>query len=132
MPEDLFEFDDFVLDRGACELRRGEAIVPLQRIPLELLCLLVERRGQLVTREAIHARVWGKGVFVESETSINTAVRKLRRALDDNPEAPRFVATVPARGYRFVAEVRHPEINRAERLRPRWPAVMVGREQELA
>jgi DNA-binding winged helix-turn-helix (wHTH) protein len=51
MSEDFFQFDDFVLDRGAYELRRGGVVVPLQRIPLELLCLLIERRGQLVTRE---------------------------------------------------------------------------------
>src|SRR6516225_6548747 len=88
MPEDSFEFDDFVLDRGAYELRRGDVAVPLQRIPLELLCLLVERRGRVVTREEILERVWGKGVFVDSETSINTAIRKIRRALGDNPEAP--------------------------------------------
>ena len=81
MSEDLLQFEDFVLNRGACELRRGDAVIPLQRIPLELLCLLVERRGHLVTREEILERVWGKGVFVDSETSINTAVRKLRRAL---------------------------------------------------
>ncbi len=91
MPEDLFQFEDFVLNRGACELRRGDVVVPLQRIPLELLCLLIERRGQLVTREEILERVWGKGVFVDSENSINTAVRKVRQALCDNPEAPRFV-----------------------------------------
>src|ERR1700675_3236017 len=116
MSEDLLHFENFVLNRGAHELRRDGLVVPLQRIPLELLCLLVERHGQLVTREEILVRVWGKGVFVDSETSINTAVRKLRRALEDDPEAPRFVATVPARGYRFVAEVRQPEISRAERL----------------
>jgi DNA-binding winged helix-turn-helix (wHTH) protein len=110
MPEDLLQFEDFVLNRGAYELRRGGVVVPLQRIPLELLCLLVERRGELVTREEILDRVWGKGVFVDSETSINTAVRKLRRALSDNPEVPRFVATVPTRGYRFVAEIRAPKI----------------------
>ena len=109
MPEDLFQFEDFVLNRGAYELRRGDVVVPLQRIPLELLCLLVERRGQLVTREEILERVWGKGVFVDIENSINTAVRKLRRALSDDPEAPRFVVTVPARGYRFVAEIRGPK-----------------------
>src|SRR5579862_9008550 len=108
MPEDLFEFDDFVLDRGACELRRGKAVIPLQRIPLELLYLLVERRGQLVTREEILQRVWGKGVFVDSENSINTAIRKVRRALGDYTDAPRFVATVPARGYRFIADLREP------------------------
>ena len=57
MPENLFQFEDFVLDRGAYELRRGGVVVPLQRIPLELLMLLVERRGQLVTREEILDRV---------------------------------------------------------------------------
>src|SRR5579862_1377019 len=132
MPEDLFEFDDFVLDRGACELRRGKAVIPLQRIPLELLYLLVERRGQLVTREEILERVWGKGVFVDSENSINTAIRKVRRALSDDPEAPRFVVTVPARGYRFVAEIRAPKADRAARLRSRPPRGMVGRDRELA
>ncbi len=80
MPNDLVQFDDFVLNRSACELRRGDALVPLQRVPLELLSLLLERRGQLVTRKEILERVWGKGVFVDGETSINTAVRKLRKA----------------------------------------------------
>jgi adenylate cyclase len=131
MSEDLFHFEDFVLNRGAYELRRGGVVVPLQRIPLELLFLLVERRGQLVTREEILERVWGKGVFVDSETSINTAVRKVRRALRDDPDAPRFVATVPARGYRFVAEIRAPKRSRAEQVRSRPPTTMVGREREL-
>jgi DNA-binding winged helix-turn-helix (wHTH) protein len=132
MPEDLFQFEDFVLNRGACELRRGDVVVPLQRIPLELLCLLVERRGLLVTREEILERVWGKGVFVDSENSINTAIRKVRQALRDNPDAPRFVATVPARGYRFIAEIRAPKTSRAEQFRARPPSTMVGRERELA
>jgi DNA-binding winged helix-turn-helix (wHTH) protein/tetratricopeptide (TPR) repeat protein len=133
MPEDLFQFEDFVLNRGAYELRRGGVVVPLQRIPLELLGLLVERRGQVVTRAEILERVWGKGVFVDSETSINTAVRKLRRALGDNPEAPRFVATVPARGYRFVAPVRETNPARLEPSRVRLPRnPLVGREREMA
>ena len=132
MPEDLFQFGDFVLDGAAYELRRGAEVVSLQRIPLKLLCLLIERRGQTVTREEILERVWGKGVFVDIESGINTAVRKLRRALSDDPDAPRFVVTVPARGYRFVAEVRRPEISHAERFRPRSATLMVGRERELA
>ncbi len=132
MPENLFQFEDFVLDRGAYELRRDGAVVPLQRIPLELLCLLAERRGQLVTREEILVRVWGKGVFVDSENSINTAIRKLRRALSDDPHAPRFVATVPARGYRFVAEIRTPKAGIMTRPAGPRSAVMVGREHELA
>src|ERR1700726_2573466 len=105
MPGDLFQFEDFVLNHGAYELRRGGVVVPLQRIPFELLCLLVERGGQLVTREEILERVWGKGVFVDSENSINTAVRKIRRALNDDADAPRFIITVPARGYRFAAPI---------------------------
>src|SRR5579862_4499922 len=117
MSEDLFHFEDFALNRGACELRRGDVVVPLQRIPLELLCLLVERRGQLVTREEILERVWGKGVFVDIENSINTAIRKIRRALSDDSDTPRFVVTVPTRGYRFVAEIRAPKRSRAEQVR---------------
>src|SRR5271156_3346797 len=104
MSDDLFHFEDFVLNRGACELRRGDVVVPLQRIPLELLSMLVERRGELVTREEILERVWGKGVFVDGENGINTAVRKARQALCADPEAPRFVATVTAKGYRFIGE----------------------------
>ena len=136
MPEDLFQFEDFVLNRGAYELRRGDVVVPLQRIPLELLCLLVERRGQLVTREEILERVWGKGVFVDSENSINTAIRKVRQALRDNPVAPRFVVTVPARGYRFVARVTMAAANGTPVRVPSMPEVpapiVVGREAELA
>ncbi len=132
MPENLLQFADFVLDRSAFELRRGDAVVLLQRIPFALLCLLVERSGQLVTREEILERVWGKGVFVDSENSINTAVRKLRRALADDPEAPRFIVTIPARGYRFIAEVH--ESKPATPLQPgsRSRRMMVGRDDELA
>jgi len=132
MPNDLVQFDDFVLNRSACELRRGDALVPLQRVPLELLSFLLEHRGQLVTRKEILERVWGKGVFVDGETSINTAVRKLRRALSDDPHAPRFVATVPARGYRFVAEIRSPKPGLMARPSGPRSSVMVGREHELA
>ncbi len=107
-------------------------MVKLERIPLELLFLLVNRRGQIVTREEILERVWGKGVFVDSENSINTAVRKVRRALSDDPEAPRFVATVPARGYRFVAEIRSPKPGLMARPAGPRSSVMVGREHELA
>jgi predicted ATPase/DNA-binding winged helix-turn-helix (wHTH) protein len=129
---EIVQFGDFELDRSAHELRCGGVVVKLERIPLELLFLLVNRRGQIVTREEILERVWGKGVFVDSENSINTAVRKVRRALSDDPEAPRFVVTVPARGYRFVAEIRAPKTSRTAQFRARPPRGMVGRERELA
>src|SRR5216684_6625825 len=106
MPVERFEFEDFELDRSAYELRRAGTVVRIERIPLELLFLLIERRGQLVTRQEIFERIWGKGVFVDTDNSINTAVRKLRRALHDPADAPRFVAAVPAKGYRFIAPIR--------------------------
>src|SRR6202035_2735631 len=100
MVAELLLFADFELDRTAYELRRNGRAVRLQRIPLDLLFLLVERRGQLVTREEIIERIWGKEVFLDTESSINTAVRKLRQALRDQSGAKRFIATVPAKGYR--------------------------------
>lgn len=105
MPEEPIRFEDFELDRGAFELRRKGRTVRLERIPLELLFLLVERQGLLVGREEILERIWGKDVFVDADNSINTAVRKIRQALGDNPEEPRFLQTVPGKGYRFAARV---------------------------
>src|SRR5216684_2508720 len=100
---EIFRFEDFELDRY--QLHRAGHPVRLQRLPLELLYLLVERRGELVTREEIIERLWRKSVFVDRENSINTAVRKIRGALNDDADAPRFIITVPARGYRFVAPI---------------------------
>jgi eukaryotic-like serine/threonine-protein kinase len=97
--------DDLELDPGAYELRRGGRPLKLERIPMELLLLLVEQRGQLVTREQIIERIWGKDVFLDADTSINSAIRKIRLVLKDNSEQPRFVQTVTARGYRFIAPV---------------------------
>lgn len=99
-------FEGFELDRGACELRRAGKNVPLERIPFELLSLLLDGRGRVVTRDEIIERIWGKDVFLETEHSVNTAIRKVRVALGDDPASPRFVRTVPGRGYRFVASVR--------------------------
>src|SRR4030095_11458365 len=89
------------------ELRHKGRPVRLEKIPMELLQLLVEFEGRLVTREEIEERLWGKDVFVDAEHGINTAVRKIRQVLEDDPDAPRFVLTVPRKGYRFIAEVRH-------------------------
>src|ERR1700733_13172159 len=110
MTAELLRFADFELDRGAYEPRRKGRVVRLQRIPLDLLVLLVERRGQLVTREEILERIWGKEVFLDIESSINTAVRKLRQALRDNRGPSRFILTVPAKGYRFIAEIHEPTL----------------------
>lgn len=105
MSAEVFRFEDFELDRGAFQLRRAGEVVPLEGIPLELLFLLAERRGQLVTRQEIVERIWGKDVFLDIDNGINTAVRKIRKALKDNPDNPRLLHTVPGRGYRFTAQV---------------------------
>ena len=96
---------DFNLDLRAYELRRADRVLKLERIPMELLLLLIERRGQLVTRDQIIERVWGRDVFLDTDNSINAAILKIRRVLKDDPEQPRFVQTVTGRGYRFIAAV---------------------------
>src|SRR5262245_13048491 len=108
MPSDsgeTFRFGDFVLDPAAYELRYQGRIVRVERQPMDLLIFLIQRRGQLVTRAEIIERLWGPDVFVEVETGVHTAVRKVRRALRDSPDAPRFLETVPGRGYRFIGPV---------------------------
>jgi TolB-like protein/DNA-binding winged helix-turn-helix (wHTH) protein/Flp pilus assembly protein TadD len=93
------------LDLARYELRRGGRVERLEKLPMELLTLLAERRGQLVTRAEIVERLWGKDVFVDADAAINTAVRKVRRALGDNPDAPQFLETVVGKGYRFVGPI---------------------------
>jgi DNA-binding winged helix-turn-helix (wHTH) protein len=102
---DLIRFEDFELDARNYCLRRSGANLKLERIPMELLLLLVGRAGQLVTREQIIETLWGKDVYLDTENAINTAIRKIRLALGDDPAQPRFVQTVTGRGYRFIAEV---------------------------
>src|SRR6187551_2110159 len=105
VPRETLRFGDFELDRAAYELRRGGRPVKLGRQPMELLLLLVDRQGQLVSRGEIVDLLWGKDVFVDVETGINTAISKIRQALRDSADAPMFLETVPAKGYRFVATV---------------------------
>jgi Tol biopolymer transport system component/DNA-binding winged helix-turn-helix (wHTH) protein len=97
--------DDFALDLEAHRLTRGGRLVRLERIPRELLRLLIDRHAEVVTREEIVARIWGPDVFLDTNNAINGAVRKIRLALRDDAELPRFVETVTGRGYRFLAPI---------------------------
>jgi TolB-like protein/DNA-binding winged helix-turn-helix (wHTH) protein/Tfp pilus assembly protein PilF len=101
----LLEFDEFSLDCDRYELLRSGRPVKLEKIPMELLILLVTKDGRLVTRQEIIEHVWGKEVFVDTEHGINTAIRKIRNVLRDDPGQPRFVQTVSRKGYRFVAPI---------------------------
>jgi len=108
LTEDLVRFEDFELDPRAYQVRRSGRTLKLERIPMEVLLLLAERRGQLVTREEIIEKLWGKDVFLDTDNAINTAIRKIRQVLKDDPEQPRFVQTITGRGYRFIAPVTEP------------------------
>jgi TolB-like protein/DNA-binding winged helix-turn-helix (wHTH) protein/Tfp pilus assembly protein PilF len=105
MLSETIHFEGFELDPSSFELRQDGRLVKLERIPLQLLFLLTENRQRLVTREEILHDIWGENVFVDADNSINTAVRKVRQALKDDPENPRFLRTVPGKGYRFTAQV---------------------------
>ena len=104
-PAPVFVFDRFELDVGAYQLRRGSRKIRLQRIPMDLLILLIESKGTLVTREEIARRIWSGDATADTQSSINTAIRKIRQALGDDGEKPRFIETVVGKGYRFIGEV---------------------------
>lgn len=101
----IFCFGEFELDVAAYALRRAGQRIKLEKIPMEVLVLLVQNAGILVNRTEIQAARWGSDVFVDQDAAINTAIRKIRRALGDDVEHPRFIETVVGMGYRFIAPI---------------------------
>jgi Tol biopolymer transport system component/DNA-binding winged helix-turn-helix (wHTH) protein len=130
----LFRFGEFELDITAYELRRGGQPVHLERQPMDLLILLLERHHQLVGRADIVKRLWDPGVFVDVEMGVNTAIRKLRQSLGDSRESPAFVETISGKGYRFIAPVDNPAPQPSSTIEPgpphaesrRWPRWVAG------
>jgi pimeloyl-ACP methyl ester carboxylesterase len=102
----LFRFDTFEFDTRTLELRRGGAKIKLEGQPLRILGMLVERPGELVTREELRKQLWPGNTIVDFEHSINAAMKRLREAVGDSANAPRFIETLPRRGYRFIYPVR--------------------------
>ncbi len=100
-----YRFGGLELDLKRYELRKNGRVLRLERMPMDLLILLLSKNGELVSREEIIEKLWGAEVFVETEHGINTAIRKIRQVLGDDPENSRFVQTVVGKGYRFVAPV---------------------------
>jgi TolB-like protein/DNA-binding winged helix-turn-helix (wHTH) protein len=105
MPGPILRFNDTELDVARYELRRNGDLLRLERLPMELLILLASREGELVTREEVIDRLWGKGVYLDAEQGINTAIRKVRVCLRDTAESPKYIHTVVGKGYRFVPPV---------------------------
>src|ERR1700751_3144264 len=109
-PQQPIRFGEgYELDLRPRRLRRGSQVLKLERIPFEILLLLLEHQDEIVTRDQIVSRVWGKGVFLDTDNSIRGAIRKLRQALKDDADNPRFIQTVTGQGYRFIAPVIPPE-----------------------
>src|SRR2546430_2534995 len=94
------------LDLGRYELRRSGRRVKLEKKPMELLIFLVARREQMVSREDIVRKLWRSDLFIDTERNVNNIVRKIRTALGDDSEKPRFLETVVGKGYRFIGPVR--------------------------
>lgn len=104
-PDRIARFGVFELNPRTGELRKRGARVRLQDQPFQVLAMLVERAGDLVTREEVRERLWSGSVFVAFDQALNNAVAKIRAALGDSAENPRFVETFERRGYRFLASV---------------------------
>jgi len=103
-------FGVFELDLRAGELRRHGLRVRLQEQPFQLLAMLLEHPGEVVTREELRKKLWPEDTFVDFDHGLDKGVNKIREALGDSAESPRFVETVARRGYRFVAEVKPDEV----------------------
>ena len=104
MSQKKVRFDQFELDYGRFQLSRSGTPIRLESLPLQLLTLLIDNQGNMITREQIAESLWGKDFFVDIEQGINTAIRKIRIALDDDYVQPRFVRTVVGKGYCFVCK----------------------------
>jgi len=121
MDRRVVRFGVFELDRTAGELRRGGVRIRVQEQPLRILLELLAQPGEIVTRDDLRTRIWGD-TFVDYDRALNTAIKKLRSALGDSADTPRFIETVARRGYRFIAplrdEVAPPVVPRASRRVP--------------
>jgi cholera toxin transcriptional activator len=121
-PNRIARFGVFELDFRAGELRKNGARLRLQEQPFQVLALLLERAGDLVTREELRQKLWPSDTFVDFDHSLNTAINKVREALGDSASSPRYVETLARRGYRFIAPVQ----NGAQREDPRQPRSVAG------
>src|ERR1700757_2710360 len=101
----LIRFGPFALDPTSCELRKRGHLIRLQPQQFAVLLLLTERAGQIVSREEIHQHIWGNDTFVDFERGINFSINQIRAALGDDAEKPRYVETIPRRGYRFISPI---------------------------
>jgi TolB-like protein/DNA-binding winged helix-turn-helix (wHTH) protein/Flp pilus assembly protein TadD len=127
-------FGAFELDLHAGELRKQGLRVRLQEQPFHVLAMLLERAGEVVTREEVHKRLWAADTFVDFDHGLNKAINKIREALGDSAQSPRFVETIARRGYRFLAEVQVAEttLDRGAALAAQPPPAAATLERDSA
>jgi DNA-binding winged helix-turn-helix (wHTH) protein len=131
-PAAVLSFGAFQVDLRAGELRKQVKRVKLQEQPLLVLKVLLGRPGEIVTRDELRSQIWSADTFVDFDNSLNTAINKLREALGDSADNPRFIETLPRRGYRFLAPVTRDQRKKRPMLAPNsWAAgavvaVLVG------
>jgi DNA-binding winged helix-turn-helix (wHTH) protein len=101
----VLRFDVYAIDLRAGELYKGGRKIKLQEQPFQVLAILLEHPGELVSRDELRLRLWSEDTFVDFEHSLNTAIKKLRQALNDKADKPRYIETLPRRGYRFLGSV---------------------------
>src|SRR6266849_11207679 len=101
----ILRFGVFEVDVRAGEVRRQGVRIKLQEQPFQVLTQLLKRPGEVVTREELRAQLWPSDTFVDFDNGLNTSINKLREALGDSADSPRFIETLPRRGYRFIASV---------------------------
>jgi DNA-binding winged helix-turn-helix (wHTH) protein len=106
-PKSVIHFGLFELDLKAGQLSRNGTKLPLPQQPLQLLAVLLERPGEVITREELRQRLWSSDVFVDFDHGLNKSIQKLRDALGDSATSPRYIQTIPRVGYRFIAPVRN-------------------------
>src|SRR5690242_17769503 len=104
----LIRFGIFEADLNAGELRKSGSRIRLQEQPFQILAMLLERPGQIITREELRSRLWPGDTFVDFEHGVNSAVARLRDALGDSADSPRYIETLPRRGYRLIVSVEAP------------------------
>lgn len=127
----LHRFDNFELDVRAGELRKRGVKLRLQGQPLQVLAALLQRPGDLVTRDELRAQIWPADTFVDFDHSLHNAIARLREVLGDSPQKPRYIETLPRRGYRFIAEVEEVEApEAAPQDKPDSPAPVAARKQK--
>src|ERR1700688_1838136 len=104
-PFGIVQFGTFEADLRSGELRKQRKRIKIQELPFHVLTVLLRHPGEVVTREELRNQNWPPDTFVDFDNSLNTAINKLREALGDSADSPRFIETLPRRGYRFIAPV---------------------------